>query len=193
MSYIIILAGYLLGAIPFGLLIGKILKVDLRKAGSGNIGATNVLRTMGIVPGSAVLALDLLKGTGAVMIGRWFSGDPVIIVFCGLAAVIGHSFSVYLGFKGGKGAATGLGVLLGVAPDIFLFAVLIFLATVALTRHVSVGSMLTAVAVFAAFITLGRPQPYTAAAGLVAAIIFLRHRPNIKRLVAGTEPRLGEK
>ncbi len=192
MPFLLILISYLLGAIPFGLLIGKIKNVDVRQAGSGNIGATNVLRTLGVVPGTTALILDLFKGTGAVLLGRLFSGDPLIIVLCGLAAVIGHSFPIYLGFKGGKGAATGLGVLLGVAPDIFLFAVLIFLATVALTRFVSVGSLLTAVAVLTALLVSGQPRPYSAAAALIALIIFLRHRPNIRRLIAGTEPRLGE-
>ena len=193
MSFLLILVSYLLGAIPFGLLIGKIKHIDIREKGSGNIGATNVFRTLGPVPGATVFLLDLLKGTGAVMIGRAFSGDPLIIVLCGLVAVIGHSFPVYLGFKGGKGAATGLGVLLGVAPDIFLFALLIFLVTVALTRYVSVGSMLTAVAVLTAFLVLGQPSQYSVAAALIALVIFLRHRPNIKRLIAGTEPRIGEK
>jgi acyl phosphate:glycerol-3-phosphate acyltransferase len=115
MPLLLMLAGYLLGAIPFGLLIGKIRNVDIRKHGSGNIGATNALRILGAGPGSLVLILDMLKGTAAVMIGQAFTADPLIIVLCGLAAVIGHSYPVYLGFKGGKGAATGLGVLLGVA------------------------------------------------------------------------------
>ncbi|MDD5594512.1 MAG: glycerol-3-phosphate 1-O-acyltransferase PlsY [Candidatus Margulisbacteria bacterium] len=193
MTFFLILASYLLGAIPFGWLVGKSLKVDVRKTGSGNIGATNVLRTLGPGPGAAVLVLDLLKGTAAVLIGQAFSPDPLIVVLCGLSAIIGHSYPVYLGFRGGKGAATGLGVLLGVAPDIFVFAVLLFLVIVALTRYVSVGSILTAITVFIAFLLYARPLPYSVAALLAAVLIIARHRPNIKRLIAGTEPRLGER
>lgn len=193
MPFFLVLVGYFIGSIPFGLIFGRILNVDLRASGSGNIGATNVLRTMGAAPGAGVLALDLLKGTTAVLLGRLVSGDPLIIVLCGLAAIIGHTFSIYLQFSGGKGAATGLGVLLGLAPDIFLFAVLLFLAIVALTRYVSVGTLLTGLAVFVAFIVLNKPWPYIAAVGLVVIILFLRHRSNIGRLLAGSELRLGEK
>ena len=193
MPFILMLAGYLLGSIPFGFIIGKIGKIDVRKAGSGNIGATNVMRTMGPVPGGLVLALDALKGTLPVWLAQAYSGDPTIVVLCGLAAIIGHSFPVFLGFKGGKGVATGAGVLLGIAPDMFLFGLVLFLVIVGLTRYVSAGSVLAAVTVFILFIVLGKPLPYTVLVGLAAVLIVLRHLPNIKRLIAGTELRIGAK
>lgn len=193
MPFILILVGYLLGSIPFGLLIGKIMKIDVRKSGSGNIGATNVLRTLGFGPGVLVFVLDTLKGAAPVWLAQAYSGDPLIIVLCGLAAISGHTFPLYLGFKGGKGVATGGGVLLGLAPDMFVFAILLFLVIVGLTRFVSVGSILTALTLLIVFIVLGKPLPYTMVVGLAALLIIVRHLSNIKRLIAGTEPRLGEK
>jgi acyl phosphate:glycerol-3-phosphate acyltransferase len=193
MPFLLILAGYLLGSIPFGFIIGKIGKIDVRQAGSGNIGATNVMRTMGLTPGALVLIFDTLKGALPVWLAQAYSGDPLIVVLCGLAAISGHTFPLYLGFKGGKGVATGSGVLLGIAPDMFIFAILLFLVIVGLTRFVSVGSILTALTLFIVFIILGKPLPYTLVVGLAALLIIVRHRSNIKSLVAGTERRIGEK
>jgi glycerol-3-phosphate acyltransferase PlsY len=184
---------YLLGSIPFGLLISALWQIDIRRYGSGNIGATNVLRTLGVVPGSLVFALDLLKGTGAILLAARFYGDPVIVISCGLAAVLGHTFPIFLKFRGGRGAATGLGVLLGVAPELFFFAVVLFSLIVGLTRYVSLGSLLTSLAVTIAFFAFGRPLPYALAALLITSLIVVRHLPNIKRLLQGTERRLGEK
>jgi len=193
MSLAFILGGYLLGSIPFGLLIAKIRKIDIREYGSGNIGATNVLRALGLGPGLIVLLLDLLKGFVPVTLTQFLGQDPWVITLCGLAAVIGHTFPIFLGFKGGRGAATALGMLLGIAPDIFVLAVALFFVVTALTRYVSVGSLSTAVVSAAAFIILARPLPYTLTAALVALLIVLRHMPNIKRLLQGTESRIGVK
>jgi glycerol-3-phosphate acyltransferase PlsY len=193
MLFILMLTGYLLGSIPFGFIIGKIGKIDVRKAGSGNIGATNVMRTLGPMPGALVLVLDALKGTAPIWLAQAYSGDPLIIVFCGLAAMVGHTFPLFLGFKGGKGVATGAGVLLGIAPDLFVFGIVLFLVVVGLTRYVSAGSVLATVTVFILFMVLGKPLPYTVLVGLAAVLIVLRHIPNIKRLIAGTELRIGEK
>jgi acyl phosphate:glycerol-3-phosphate acyltransferase len=187
------LVGYLLGSIPFGFLVGKIGRIDITKAGSGNIGATNVMRTMGVTPGALVLILDTLKGAAPVWLAHSYSGDPLIVVLCGLAAIIGHTFPIFLGFKGGKGVATGGGVLLGLAPEMFVFGIVLFLVAVGLTRFVSVGSILAAVTVFIAFLVLGKPLPYTVLVGLAALLIVVRHLGNIKRLMAGTECRVGEK
>jgi glycerol-3-phosphate acyltransferase PlsY len=193
MPFLLMLVGYLLGSIPFGVIIGKIGKIDVQKAGSGNIGATNVMRTMGVTPGALVLILDTLKGAFPVWVAQAYSGDPLIIMLCGLAAIIGHTFPIYLGFKGGKGVATGGGVLLGLAPDMFVFGIVLFLVVVGLTRFVSAGSVLAAVTVFILFILLGKPLPYTVLVGLAALLIIVRHIPNIKRLIAGTEHRIGAK
>jgi glycerol-3-phosphate acyltransferase PlsY len=116
MVYWLLLASYLLGSLPFGLIVAAFWRVDIRKYGSGNIGATNVLRTLGIVPGSLVFALDLLKGTLAVILAANYVTEPLLIVGCGLAAVLGHTFSLFLKFRGGRGAATGLGFCSGSRP-----------------------------------------------------------------------------
>lgn len=109
MPFLLLLAGYLLGSLPFGLLVGRLYRIDIRQYGSGNIGATNVLRTLGLLPGAAVFILDTLKGTAAVLLAAHFSTSPLLIVGCGLLAVIGHSFSVFLKFQGGKGRRPGWG------------------------------------------------------------------------------------
>jgi len=193
MPYILILAGYLLGSIPFGFIIGKIKGVDVRRSGSGNIGATNVLRTLGPAAGGTVFVLDFLKGALPVWLAQGYSGDPVIVVLCGLAAVVGHAFPIFLAFKGGKGVATSAGVLFGIAPEMAVFGIVLFAVITFLTRFVSAGSVLAAVTVFIIFLVLGKPLPYTVLVGLGALLIVIRHIPNIKRLIAGTEPRLGEK
>lgn len=187
---LVIAAAYLLGSIPFGYLIAKIWNIDIRRYGSGNIGATNVFRVLGLYPGSAVFALDLLKGTLAVFLARQLAADPWLIVLAGLAAVAGHMFSVFLRFKGGRGAATGLGVLLGIAPDIFIVAAAVAALLIYVTRYVSVASMVTPLLITAAFYALGRPLPYAAASGVIAVLIIIRHIPNIKRLYNKTEPKI---
>jgi glycerol-3-phosphate acyltransferase PlsY len=193
MVYWLLLGSYLLGSIPFGLIIAAFWRIDIRKYGSGNIGATNVLRTLGAVPGSLVFILDLLKGTAAIALATAYINEPLVVVACGLAAVLGHTFSVFIKFQGGRGVAAGLGVLLGIAPDLFIFAVALFALIVGLTRYVSLGSVLTALAVALAFVAFGRPWPYSLAAALITLIIVLRHIPNIKRLLQGTEHRIGAK
>jgi glycerol-3-phosphate acyltransferase PlsY len=190
---IILVASYLIGSIPFGYLIARIWNVDIRLRGSGNIGATNVFRNLGLVPGLLVFALDLAKGTLAVCLAQYLTTLPWLIVLAGFAVVLGHMFSVFLKFKGGRGSATGLGVLLGIAPDIFLGAIILVALIIFLTRYVSVASMTIPILVAAAFFVLKRPLPYTLATGLVAILIILRHIPNIKRLLKKTEPRIGEK
>ncbi|MFH1542591.1 MAG: glycerol-3-phosphate 1-O-acyltransferase PlsY [bacterium] len=191
MKSLIFLLAYLIGAIPFGFITAKVFNVDIRQQGSGNIGATNVFRTLGPVPGVIVFALDLLKGTAAVYLAQQFFTDPWIIMLTGLAAIVGHMFPVFLKFKGGKGAATGLGVLLGIAPDIFLGAAIVSFLIIALTRYVSVGSMVTVPLVALALLLLDRPQPYVIVTGIVALLVIIRHTGNIKRLLKGTENRIG--
>jgi glycerol-3-phosphate acyltransferase PlsY len=192
-ALLVLLAAYLLGAIPFGLLVGYLYRMDIRRYGSGNIGATNAFRTLGLLPGALVFGLDLLKGALPVLLAEKMTANPWIIILAGGLAIVGHSFSIFLKFKGGRGAATGLGVILGIAPDIFIFAVILAAIIIAATRYVSAGSMLTAVAVSLALTLLGRPLPYVLVAWVVTILIIYRHQPNIKRLLAGTEPKLGER
>jgi len=188
---LIILLSYLIGSIPFGVVIGRLYQIDITKYGSGNIGMTNVLRTLGTGPGLAVLVLDLLKGTVATYLGILFLKDPLLIVLTGLAAILGHMFSIFLKLKGGKGAAVGLGVLLAVAPDVFFFAALLVIAIILITRYVSLASIIGPVFVAGLMFYARKPLPYTLSAVLVAVLMILKHIPNIKRLLSGTERKIG--
>ena len=185
-----ILAGYLLGSIPFGLLIARVWKVDIRKYGSGNIGATNVFRILGPVPGALAFFLDFLKGALAVYLGYWLGGNPLVVILMGIAAIFGHMFSIFIGFKGGKGAATGLGVLAGIAPDIFFFSLILVAVLIYASRYVSVASITGAFSAALLMFIFHKPLPYSIAALLVALFILYKHLPNIQRLRAGTEPRI---
>lgn len=188
-----ILFAYLLGSIPFGLLIARWQGIDIRQQGSGNIGATNVFRTLGAGSGTIVFILDLLKGTIPVIIVQCFTNNPWLIILTGFTAIIGHTFPIFLKFKGGKGVATGLGVLLGIAPEIFIGAAIIAALIILTTRYVSLASMTTAVLVMLAFWGMQKPLPYTILTAVITILIILRHRPNIKRLLAGTEAKIGAK
>lgn len=183
--------GYLLGSIPFGLLLTRSAGLgDIRDIGSGNIGATNVLRTGSKGLAAATLVLDGLKGAAAVLIARTLAYDQDIVLLAGLAAVLGHLFPVWLGFKGGKGVATGLGVLLAAAWPIGVIACVVWLVVAAVVRL----SSLAALAAFAS-------APCTALiledfsvvklAFTIAVLVFVRHQANIRRLLDGTEPRIG--
>jgi len=199
-----VLAAYLLGAIPFGYLMARLVKgVDIRRFGSGATGGTNVLRVLGWGPALATAVLDLLKGTGATLLGTYvenrfgaFPGLPGpgwTASLCGLAAVAGHSWPVYLGFKGGKSVATGAGSMLGLFPAYLLIGLPIFLATVALTRFVSLGSIL-ATGLVSLIVLIRQPWlSYKVWALGVAFIVVYRHNANIKRLLAGTESRFGQR
>jgi acyl phosphate:glycerol-3-phosphate acyltransferase len=183
------LIAYLIGSIPFGLIVTRLGGAgDVRAIGSGNIGATNVLRTGRKGLAIATLLLDVLKGALPV----WLAGryGPEMAVIAGFGAVLGHCFPVWLKFRGGKGVATALGVMVALTPLVALLAVLLFIAITALSRYVSLGSMLGAVAACALAWYLGHGQ----AAELYAALTLLilaKHAANIRRLLAGTESKLG--
>ena len=190
---LIILLAYLIGAIPFGVIIGRIFKVDIMSRGSKNIGATNVVRTVGVIPGILVLTLDLLKGTLATYLAIYFLIEPLLIITAGLAAILGHMFPVYLKFKGGKGAAVGLGVLLAIAPTIFLYAALWTVVIVAIFRYVSLASITGPILIAVLMYYWNVPLPYLVACLMVAILMVFKHVPNIKRLLNGTERKFGEK
>jgi acyl phosphate:glycerol-3-phosphate acyltransferase len=183
--------GYLLGSIPFGLLLTRAAGLgDIRNVGSGNIGATNVLRTGNKGLAAATLLLDALKGVAAVLIAGAIAG-PAVALVAGLAAVVGHLVPVWLGFKGGKGVATGLGVLIAASWPIGAGACLVWLAVAKFCRI----SSLAALAAFAAAPILAAllgQYGVVKLAFTIAVLVFVRHHANIRRLLAGTEPRIGQ-
>jgi len=200
----LILLAYLLGSIPTGYLVGKYLQgIDIREHGSGSTGATNVLRTLGKKAGISVLIIDMLKGMlGIALVKALYlnSANPLpsdwqawLILATGLAAVIGHSKSIFLNFDGGKSVATSLGVLLIMSPWVALATLGSFLLVLAISRIVSLSSITGAIAVVILMLVLKQPLPYILFASVAGLYVIIRHRGNIERLLSGTEPRLGQK
>jgi acyl phosphate:glycerol-3-phosphate acyltransferase len=207
----LILTAYLLGSLPTGYLLGRSLKgIDIREHGSGSTGATNVLRVVGKGAGATVLAVDMLKGAAAIIVAQlayqpnsplltwappevaptqWFAW---VAVCAGLVAVLGHSKSVWLRFSGGKSVATGLGLLIALNWQVGLLAFVIFAIVLALSRIVSLSSILSVSAVPVLMVVLHQPIAYVLLGLVGGGYVVIRHRTNIQRLLAGTEPRLGE-
>ena len=187
---------YLLGAVPTGALVARLYGVDLTQYGSRRTGATNALRVLGKGPGAVVLVGDALKGALAVAIARQCGGTAWAPPLAGLCAILGHTYSMFLGGKGGRGVAPGLGALLALSPSALLAAAVAGIGTIAASRHVSLGSLAGAgVGGAALALQVARrraPRPYLVYALLGAAFIFYAHRDNVARLRAGTERRLGE-
>jgi len=196
----VVIGSYLIGSIPSGLVIGKLKGIDVREYGSGNIGTTNVLRTLGARYGALVLIADVFKGVIAVLLARYIIGSPMSEMAAGFAAVAGHDWSLFLKFKGGRGVATSLGGILPMAmwaPLAAVAGVVIFIALIALTRYVSLASImgsLSAVVAMAVFMGMDRvPWEYLVYIVVVVALIIFQHRDNISRLLSGTESKLGQK
>jgi glycerol-3-phosphate acyltransferase PlsY len=194
-----LVVGWLVGSFPTAYLVGRANGVDLRTVGSGNLGATNVLRSIGKGAAALVYVVDALKGALPVLLGGWViarpdvGGPAALPLLCGIAAIIGHVRPVFLrGGGGGKGVATASGVFLALAPLASLLAIAAFVATTALTRYVSLGSLVAAVVLPAAAAWRpGMRSPVFAGAALVGAFVWFTHRENLARLRAGTERRLG--
>ena len=197
MDILLPLAAFLLGGVPFGVILARANGVDLRKTGSGNIGATNVLRSVGKTAALFTLLGDIFKGTAAVLVGRYFGHGPHAAAVMGLFAVLGHDFSPFMGFKGGKGVATSLGVLLGLSPAVGVFSMLLWIAAAFAAKY----SSLSALTVFL-FLPLNvwivdyrllhcdNPDRMALAFAL-SILLFFKHRDNIGRLINGTEPKMG--
>jgi acyl phosphate:glycerol-3-phosphate acyltransferase len=178
---------YLLGSVPTGLLLAKAFGVNIREAGSGNIGATNVYRTIGRKVGILTLVGDCLKGLIPVLVARWLGLPAGWIAAIGLAAFLGHVYTVFLGFKGGKGVATALGVFLGTSPLSVLVALVIFAAVLYKWRYVSLASI-SAAAFIPLIVRLSEGTPELILMSIaIAGIVIMRHRENITRLIGGTE------
>jgi glycerol-3-phosphate acyltransferase PlsY len=187
----VITAAYLIGSIPFALILSRRWGADLRRVGSGNLGAANVMRASGVSAGVLVAALDMAKGAASVWIAARVSDGAELPAAAGLAAILGHIYPIWLRFRGGKGVATACGVFsmltpLAVPPALALFAV-----TVWFTKYISLGSVLASMALPPLAYALGSPAPAVIAAGAAAAIIVFRHRSNVLRVWLGTERRLG--
>ena len=191
MNILLPIASYLIGAIPFGLMIGRLAGIDVRSSGSGNIGATNVTRLAGKKLGVFTLLLDCLKGFLPIFLASKVllqePGREIVILLCGILAVVGHMFPVYLGFKGGKGVATGLGVFLFLSPLAIAISFVVFVVTVALSGFVSAGSLLAS-GLFPLWLwLLGEPAGAIITGLIIALLIWFKHHENIGRLVRGEE------
>jgi len=186
------LAGYLLGSLPFAVIVSRAFGLaDPRSYGSGNPGATNVLRSGNKLAAALTLAGDAAKGWLAVWLALLLSADPAAAALVGVAAFVGHVFPVFLKFKGGKGVATALGVLLGLSAPLALGAALCWLVVAAVTRYSSLAAIVTALLVAnASWLWLGEPR-ISACISILCAILIWRHEPNIRKLLAGTEGRIG--
>lgn len=194
-SLILIVLAYLLGAVPFGLLFTKAFSgVDVRSVGSGNIGATNVMRAAGKKAAVLTLLADCLKGLVPVLIIRlWLQADA-LAVLAGIAAVLGHNFPLFLGFKGGKGVATSYGVMLAVTPWLGFVCLIVWLGAALIWRYSSLSALISFLSYpFLVFTRYPESRPLGALALFLAGMIYFRHRENIKRLLAGTEPKIGQK
>jgi glycerol-3-phosphate acyltransferase PlsY len=182
-------AAYICGSLPIGVWVGRWSGVDVRRRGSGNIGATNVARTAGAGAGLLTLLGDVGKGVIAAAAARLLLNDPWLIALCALAAVCGHLFSIFLHFSGGKGVATAFGVFLVLTPAAAALSAVVFTVTASSTRYASLASMLAALALPLIAFACAYPVPLYLTAAIVAAIIILRHRDNLSRLRRGVEPR----
>lgn len=196
MIIILILAGsYLLGSIPFGYIVAKYLKgIDIRKYGSGNIGATNIMRAIGTGPAILVFTADVFKGIIPVIITHRLMPDSAwMAVVSGLVAIVGHSLSVFLGFRGGKGVATSLGVIIGFSPVIALIGFASWIIIVAISRYVSLASIIAPIIICTLMLVFKMPVEYFIFSVIATSFIIIKHKSNISRLLQGNENKWGVK
>ena len=193
-SLLLLAIGYLLGAIPSGYLAGRWLKgIDLRDCGSGSTGATNVLRNVGKGPALAVFLIDVGKGALAGLLAKGVGLSDWLQVLAGLAALVGHIWPVWLGWKGGKAVATGLGMFLGLAWPVGLACFGLFMAVISIFRIVSLSSVVAAIGLPLLMALSGGSSAYVVVSLVASLMVLWRHRSNIERLLAGTEPKIGQK
>lgn len=187
--FLVLVANYLVGSIPSAYLIGRLKGIDIKQHGSGNVGATNAFRVLGKGPGILVLIMDSLKGIIGVFLARE-AGGLWFVVPAAFMVMIGHSYSLFLKFKGGKGVATGTGIFLALAPLTVGIELIIFFVIVAISKYVSLGSIVVAATIPITMYFVGDPLPVRILGFLAAALVIYRHIPNIKRIVEGTENKI---
>ena len=202
-AVLLVLVSYLMGSLPFGLLMTKLVRgIDVRRYGSGSTGMTNVMRTIGVVPALVVLALDAGKGVAAVFLARYFEAGLAVEATAALAALIGHNWSVFIRFQGGKGIATGVGALCALSPVAGLIALAVGVPTITLSRYVSLGSIAgsTTGAIAVPILAMADPSmplgvpsyAYAIYTSIGVPLIVLKHRSNVARLLKGQERKLGQ-
>lgn len=191
--FLLILSGFVVGSIPFGVVIARFYGVDLKKVGSGNIGATNVLRTMGKGPAFLTLIGDVMKGVLPAAAGEHFFNDPTMGGIIGLSSILGHNFSLFLRFRGGKGVATSIGVLLVLLPKAAVVTIVLWLAVIVITRYSSLGAIVSFGALPATVYLLDYTADKLIISVVISGLLIARHAANIKRLIQGKEPRIGKR
>ena len=189
---LLLITAFIIGSVPTGLLIAHRRGIDLKQTGSGNTGATNVLRTTGKWPAFITLLGDILKGAAAVILARHFGAGVLFEGVIGIFSILGHNFSIFMKFKGGKGVATSLGVLSIYSPYTALFTVILWLLTVLITKYSSLGALVSFGFLPLIMILFDTKEKFPIAL-TITLMIFLRHRENISRLAKGTEPKVGKK
>ena len=192
---LIIISCYLLGSMPFGYIVGKLFKkVDIRELGSGNIGATNVFRILGPSLASLVLIGDIGKGILSIYLVQYLNIDNLLIItIAGLAVICGHDWSLFLGFKGGKGIATTFGVVFALNPTISILALIIWGVVLVTTRYVSLSSIFAVISIFIFTILFRQPYEYIIFSAIILVLGIFNHKDNIKKLRSGNERKIGEK
>jgi glycerol-3-phosphate acyltransferase PlsY len=189
----VVLVAYLLGSIPFSYLVARRSGVDVRRVGSGNVGATNVMRNVGRSAGLAAFALDFVKGMAASLVARHFVPEEPWPAVAAITAVLGHMYPVWLGFRGGKGVATGAGAFLPLAPTATTGALVAFVLVLGATKYASIASIMGTITLTALAFLLDDPVPVAWAAAAASLLILWKHRANLKRVARGTESRIGSK
>ncbi len=194
MKLLLLVAGaILLGSVPFGVVIARARGIDLKRVGSGNIGATNVLRTMGKTPALLTLAGDVLKGAIPVLAAKYLTNDPAMEGIVGLAVILGHNFSLFLRFRGGKGVATSIGVLLIYSPYAAVITVLIWLTVLFATRYSSLAAIVSFGLLPISLSLVDYTKEKMIVSCMITALLMIRHVDNINRLIRGKEPRIGKR
>ncbi|MDQ3840991.1 MAG: glycerol-3-phosphate 1-O-acyltransferase PlsY [Actinomycetota bacterium] len=193
LGILLVLCGYLLGSVPTGFLAGRARGVDVRRAGSGNIGVANVLRTVGKWPAILTMAGDMLKGFAPVFLARTVVENDWVVAAVALAAVAGHCWPLFLRFKGGKAVATGAGTTIALAPVIGLLLFVFWWAVVLVSRYTSLGAILVMLVTPVVFLLTGQPTPYVLYTIIGGSLVLWRHRENARALVRGTERKIGQK